>query len=86
MITGDARDFGDLVTKANLAEIAKYADAIGPCKPFIASFAGAGARPITTLVGGGRARGGPVDVGTAVGLDARKGEADGGFPPCSFWS
>ena len=28
--TGDARGFGDLVTKANLAKIAKYADGIGP--------------------------------------------------------
>ena len=33
VITGDAREFGDR---------------IGPWKPFIASFAGAGARPITT--------------------------------------
>ena len=81
VIKGDARDFGNLVTKANLAEIAKYADGIEPCKPFIASFAGAGARPITTLVGGGRARGGPVGVGTAVGLDASKGGGRWWLPP-----
>ena len=50
VITGDARGFGDLVTKANLAEIAKYADGIGPWKPYIASFAGAGTTPITTTL------------------------------------
>ncbi len=58
VITGDARGFGDLVTKANLAEIATYADGIGPWKPYIASFAGAGATPIpTTLVADAHAAG-----------------------------
>ena len=36
-VTGDPRGFGDLVKPANLAEIAKYADGIGPWKRYIVS-------------------------------------------------
>jgi len=49
-ILGDSRGFGDLVTKANLADIATYANGIGPWKPYIASFAGSGATPLTTTL------------------------------------
>jgi hypothetical protein len=48
VILGDSRRFGDLVTKANLADIATYANGIGPWKPYIASFAGSSTTPITT--------------------------------------
>lgn len=48
VIVGDPRGFGDMVSKVNLADIATYANGIGPWKPFIASFAGAGTTPITT--------------------------------------
>ena len=48
VVVGDARGFGDLVKPANLAEIATYADGIGPWKPYIASFAGTNPAPITT--------------------------------------
>ncbi|MFN0104387.1 MAG: glycerophosphodiester phosphodiesterase [Bryobacteraceae bacterium] len=47
-VVGDARGFGDLTTPSNLAEIATYADGIGPWKPYIASFAGSNTTPITT--------------------------------------
>lgn len=46
VIVGDPRGFGDLVTKANLAEIATYAHGIGPWKPYILSYAGASTTPI----------------------------------------
>ena len=39
-VTGDARGFADLVRPANLAEIAKYADGIGPWKRYIVSVRG----------------------------------------------
>ncbi len=48
VIVGDDRGFGDLVKPTNLADIATYADGIGPWKPFIASFAGSNPTPITT--------------------------------------
>ena len=48
VILGDGRSFGDLVTKANLADIATYANGIGPWKPYIASFAGSSTTPIAT--------------------------------------
>jgi len=47
-VVGDVRGFADLVKPANLAEIATYADGIGPWKPYIASFAGSSRAPITT--------------------------------------
>ncbi len=49
-ILGDSRGFADLVTKAGLAEIATYANGIGPWKPYIASFAGSNTTPITTTL------------------------------------
>lgn len=39
-VTGDARGFADLVRPANLADIAKYADGIGPWKRYIVSVRG----------------------------------------------
>jgi glycerophosphoryl diester phosphodiesterase len=42
-VTGDPRGFGDLVKPANLADIAKYADGIGPWKRYIVSVRGADA-------------------------------------------
>jgi glycerophosphoryl diester phosphodiesterase len=48
VITGDKRGFADLVTPAGLAEIATYADGIGPWKPFIAGFNGT--QPISTTL------------------------------------
>ena len=47
-ILGDSRGFADLVTKAGLADIATYANGIGPWKPFISSFAGSNTTPLTT--------------------------------------
>jgi glycerophosphoryl diester phosphodiesterase len=35
VVTGDKRTFKDLVTKEGLAEIATYADGVGPWKPYI---------------------------------------------------
>jgi glycerophosphoryl diester phosphodiesterase len=35
VVAGDKRTFKDLVTKAGLAEIATYADGVGPWKPYI---------------------------------------------------
>jgi glycerophosphoryl diester phosphodiesterase len=49
-ISGDTRGFGDLVKPENLAEIATYADGIGPWKPYIISFAGSSPTPITTTL------------------------------------
>jgi len=40
-VIGDPRGFGDLVKPQNLAEIAKYADGIGPWKRYIVSVRGA---------------------------------------------
>ena len=40
-VTGDPRGFADLVKPANLADIAKYADGIGPWKRYIVSVRGA---------------------------------------------
>ncbi|MEJ7604754.1 MAG: glycerophosphodiester phosphodiesterase [Bryobacteraceae bacterium] len=37
-VIGNKAGFGDLVTPMGLAEIAKYADGIGPWKPYLASF------------------------------------------------
>ncbi|MEJ7606652.1 MAG: glycerophosphodiester phosphodiesterase family protein, partial [Bryobacteraceae bacterium] len=37
-VLGNKAGFGDLVKPAGLAEIAKYADGIGPWKPYLASF------------------------------------------------
>jgi glycerophosphoryl diester phosphodiesterase len=42
-VTGDPRGFADLVKPANLADIAKYADGIGPWKRYIVSLRGADA-------------------------------------------
>jgi glycerophosphoryl diester phosphodiesterase len=56
VIVGDPRGFGDLVSKANLADIATYANGIGPWKPFIAAFNGT--NPInSTLVDDAHAAG-----------------------------
>lgn len=49
-IVGDERGFADLVKPVNLAQIATYADGIGPWKPYIASFAGSNTTPITTTL------------------------------------
>ena len=48
VVIGDSRGFADLVKPGGLADIATYADGIGPWKPFIASFAGTNTTPITT--------------------------------------
>ena len=50
VILGDARGFGDLVKPTNLAEIATYADGIGPWKPYITSFAGTNPAPLSTTL------------------------------------
>jgi glycerophosphoryl diester phosphodiesterase len=42
--------FKDLVTPAGLAEVATYADGIGPWKPYIQSWAGTTALPPTNVV------------------------------------
>ena len=49
-ILGDPRGFGDLVKPTNLAEIATYADGIGPWKPYITSFAGSNPAPLNTTL------------------------------------
>jgi glycerophosphoryl diester phosphodiesterase len=46
VVAGDPRGFADLVKPSNLAEIANYADGIGPWKPYVAGFNGS--TPITT--------------------------------------
>jgi len=48
VVTGDPRGFADLVKPANLADIATYADGIGPWKPYIAGFNAS--TPITTTL------------------------------------
>jgi glycerophosphoryl diester phosphodiesterase len=40
VITGDPRTFGDMVRPENLIEIAGYADAIGPWKPYLVANGG----------------------------------------------
>jgi glycerophosphoryl diester phosphodiesterase len=63
VLSGDPRSYGDLLTPAGLAEIAIYADAIGPWKRSIVSVAG------TDLNNGGM----PDDInGDGVVNDADK--------------
>ncbi|MBC8165550.1 MAG: glycerophosphodiester phosphodiesterase [Bryobacteraceae bacterium] len=49
-VVGDARGFGDLVTDAQLTEIATYADGIGPWKRYIVSVNAAGQLIVSDLV------------------------------------
>jgi glycerophosphoryl diester phosphodiesterase len=50
VVTGDPRGFGDLVTPTNLADIAKYADGIGPWKPYMVSAGKDGVIFTTSLI------------------------------------
>jgi glycerophosphoryl diester phosphodiesterase len=49
-VNGDPRGFADMVTPANLADIAKYANGIGPWKPYMISAAGTGPVFTTSLI------------------------------------
>jgi glycerophosphoryl diester phosphodiesterase len=49
-VSGRAGLFSDLVTPAGLAEVATYADGIGPWKPYLQSWAGSSFLPPTNVV------------------------------------
>jgi glycerophosphoryl diester phosphodiesterase len=75
---GDPRTYADLVTPAGLAEIATYADGIGPSKDLIVPRDSAGnllSRPAWSATPTGRAGRSPVDVPQGERLPAA------GLPP-----